>query len=72
VLDEQRSPVIGRARRTERFLLPNCLTKSISLTVTPPVVVQVSAFPTVNPSKYGGSDNRNLGAQVGFSFRSTR
>jgi hypothetical protein len=67
-LNEQRAPIVTHATRVERFVLPNCLERTFHFTVTPPVAVQVRATPTVLPTDYGRSDNRELGAQVGFSF----
>ena len=60
-LDQQRAPVVAHAQRTVRFVLPNCSQKAISLTVTPPVAVQVTASPTFSPLDYGHGDNRHLG-----------
>ncbi len=71
-LDEQRAPVVAHAQRIKRFVLPNCSQKSLRMTVTPPVAVQVSAYPTFSPLDYGRGDNRHLGAQVGFSFTPRR
>jgi hypothetical protein len=66
-LNEQRAPIVERASRIERVILPNCRSKTVSVAAVPPVAVIVTAS-TVQPSNYGGSDTRNLGAQVGFSF----
>ena len=71
-LDEQRAPTVAHPTRVERFLLPNCGTRRVRLTVTPPVAVQIRAAPTVRPTDYGASDNRDLGAQVSFSFTPKR
>jgi hypothetical protein len=68
-LDEQRSPLIAHAQRVERFVLKNCSMRTIRLTVTPPVAVRVTAFPTFLPRDYGIGDDRHLGAQVGFAFK---
>jgi hypothetical protein len=67
-LDEQRAPYVAHAVKTERFTLRNCTSRSISVTATPPLAVQVTAFPTFVPRQYGIGDDRHLGAQVGFSF----
>jgi len=72
VLNEQRAPIVTHATHVERFLLPNCGTKTVHLTMTPPLAVQVRAAPTFRPTDYGASDNRDLGAQVGFSFSPKR
>jgi len=71
-LDEQRAPYLAHATFHRRFRLPNCTLATTRLRVTPPFAVQVVADPTVRPSDYGASDPRELGAQVGFSFRPTR
>ena len=71
-LDQQRAPIVAHAQRTVRFVLPNCSQRTISLTVTPPVAVQVTAFPTFSPLDYGLGDNRHLGVQVGFAFKPKR
>ncbi len=71
-LDQQRAPIVAHAQRTVRFVLPNCSQKAISLTVTPPVAVQVTASPTFSPLDYGHGDNRHLGVQVGFAFKPKR
>jgi hypothetical protein len=71
-LDEQRAPYVARALKVERFLLPNCKSRSISVTATPPVAVQVSAYPTFVPRQYGIGDDRHLGAQVSFAFSAKR
>ena len=67
-LNEQRAPTVAHATRVEHFTLPNCTTRELAVRIAPPLAVQVTASPTVQPTRYGGSDNRELGAQVGFSF----
>ena len=67
-LNEQRAPYVVHATQERRFTLENCKHHPLTFDATPPVAVQVSASPTVRLTDYGGSDNRNLGAQVGFSF----
>jgi len=71
-LNEQRAPYVPRATDIERFVLPNCGQRKITVVATPPTAVQVSADPTVRPTDYGASDNRYLGAEVGFSFSPKR
>lgn len=68
-LNEQRAPSVAHATKTLRFFLPNCVQKSFTVAIAPPLAVQVHAAPTVQPTDYGASDNRELGAQVGFSFQ---
>jgi hypothetical protein len=72
VLDEQRAPTVVHATWVKRFVLPNCVSRRFHLTVTPPIAVTVQATPTIRLTDYGGSDDRDLGAQVGFSFTPKR
>jgi hypothetical protein len=67
-LNEQHAPSVARATWVRRFLLPNCGVRQFAVTIAPPLAVHVHASPTVRPTEYGASDNRDLGAQVGFSF----
>lgn len=67
-LNEQKAPTVSRTTARERFVLPNCGTRTFEVRATPPLAVVVTASPTVRPTEYGGSDQRHLGAQVGFSF----
>jgi hypothetical protein len=71
-LNEQHAPSVSHATWTKTFLLPNCGVRHFTVTIAPPLAVQVRADPTVRPTDYGGSDNRDLGAQVGFSFSAKR
>jgi hypothetical protein len=41
-------------------------------TPPPPFEVRISIRPTFSPADYGGTDTRQLGAQVGFAFAPTR
>jgi hypothetical protein len=68
-LNEQRAPAISHATTTERFLLPNCKSRRFTITIAPPVAVHVQATPTIKPTDYNIGDSRNLGVQVGFSFK---
>lgn len=67
-LNEQHAPSVGHATWIRAFALANCSERTFTLTMTPPLAVQVHADPTVKPSDYGVSESRELGAQVGFSF----
>jgi hypothetical protein len=71
-LNEQHAPRVARAAKTIRFKLPNCGRREITLRIAPPVAEQVHVSPTIRPSDYGASDNRELGAQVGFKFTPSR
>lgn len=71
-LNEQHAPTVTHASWVERFALSNCQQKTFTVTIAPPLAVQVHASPTVRPSDYGASESRELGAQVGFSFSAKR
>jgi len=68
-LDEQQKPVVAQATAVRRLFLANCAQKTIRLPARPPFAVSVHVDPTVRPSDYGFSDSRELGAQVGWSFK---
>jgi hypothetical protein len=71
-LNSQRAPIVAHATQVKRFVLANCSHRPVRMTVTPPVAVMVHAEPTVRLTDYGGSDNRDLGVQVSFSFSAKR
>jgi hypothetical protein len=71
-LDEQRLPVVHRPQYVRRFVLPNCSSHVLTLSARPPVAVQVHASSLFDPRQYGINDPRQLGAQVGFSFKPGR
>ena len=71
-LNTQRAAYVRHAKRIVTFELPNCGQRQIKVTIAPPVAVDIRASPTVRPTDYGASDNRELGAQVGFSFTPKR
>lgn len=71
-LNSQRAAYVRYATRIVTFKLANCGQRHITTTIAPPVAVDVVASPTVRPTDYGASDNRELGAQVGFSFTPKR
>jgi hypothetical protein len=72
VLNEQHAPAVSRATWSKAFALPNCAQRTFTVTIAPPLAVQVHADPTVRPSDYGATESRDLGAQVGFSFTAKR
>ncbi len=71
-LNEQRAPVVLRPTRIAHLVLPNCQSRTLRFVAVPPVAAVVTADPTVRPSDYGGSDTRDLGVEVGFSFTPKR
>lgn len=73
-LNEQQKPVLGRTLMTRRRVLANCAANqwAETLPARTPFVVAVHVSPTIRPSDYGGSDARELGAQVGWKFTPAR
>jgi hypothetical protein len=71
-LNEQHAPSVAHATWVKHFLLANCQVRQFTVTIAPPLAVQVHADPTVRPSDYGASESRELGARVGFSFSAKR
>ena len=70
-LNEQHAPTVSHATWIKRFALHNCTERTFTVSIAPPLAVQVHASRTVRPSDYGISESRDLGAQVGFSFSAT-
>lgn len=71
-LNQQRAPVVRHAAAVRRFVLQNGTSRTLVFHVPAPVAVQVAVSPTFRPTDYGGSDPRELGAQVGYTFTPTR
>jgi hypothetical protein len=71
-LNEQQKPVIGKVLVVRRRVLANCAQWVERLAARPPVAVAVHVSPTFRLVDYGGSDTRDLGAQVGWTFTPSR
>jgi hypothetical protein len=67
-LDAQNNPTIGRVQKRATFAVHNCSSITRTFRVRPPLVVHVHITRLFDPQKYGLSNPRQLGAQVGFSF----
>jgi hypothetical protein len=70
-LTAQQKPALAHAAVVRRFVVQNCEQKAITLPARPPFAVAVGVS-TVRPSDYSGSDARDLGAQVGWTFTPSR
>jgi hypothetical protein len=67
-----KQPHIGHVTKVERWTLRIGTARRFVLpTPKPPFRVEVQIAPTYAPLKFGGSDQRQLGGQVGFSFSRT-
>lgn len=71
-LDPQRNPEVAHARFTDSFVLHNCQLKRLHFHIAPPVAVHVHVANLIKLSDYGFSDNRTVGATVGFAFTRSR
>lgn len=71
-LDPQRNPIVARAVATRPFLLKNCKIRRLHFKIAPPVAVHVHVADLIKLSDYGFSDNRTVGATVGFKFKASR
>jgi hypothetical protein len=65
-------PRVGQALSTRRWTLHSGGAHAFTLpTPSRPFVVTVHVSPTFSPSQFGQADTRQLGAQVGFAYRTT-
>jgi hypothetical protein len=71
-LNEQRAPIVRKELGRRTFLLKSCQSKPLHFTVVPPVAATVHVDKLVKLSDYGFSDNRTVGATVGFRFIPSR
>jgi hypothetical protein len=69
---KDKQPALGRVTRVEHWVVRSGRTRVFSLPATPPSRVEVRISPTFSPHDTGGSDRRQLGAQVSYSFTSKR
>jgi hypothetical protein len=70
---KDKEPHIGRLTDTQRATLRIGTARRFVLkTPPPPFRVEVRVSPTYAPLNFGGSDQRQLGGQVGFEFSPTR
>jgi hypothetical protein len=63
---------VKRLTDERRFVLPNCSERVITMQTRGPLTVDVKATPTFRLTDYGGSDPRELGAEVSYLFTPTR
>ena len=63
-----KQPALGRVWRTLHWVVHSGQTRVFTVPITPPARVEVRVAPTFSPHDYGGSDRRQLGAQVSYGF----
>ena len=72
VRGSDRQPGIGRVTAVRRWIVAAGAHRTFTIpTPRPPFRIEVSVSPTFSPSDYGSFDRRELGAQLGFDFRTT-
>jgi hypothetical protein len=67
-----KQPALGKVTSVKRWVVHRGKTRVFYLPASPPTRVEVRVSPTFSPHDYGGSDARQLGAQVSFGFTATR
>ena len=66
-----KQPALGKVRQTLRWVVHAGKTKNFYLPAGPKTRVEVKISPTFSPYEFGGSDRRELGAQLAYSFSPT-
>jgi hypothetical protein len=67
-----KQPALGKVARVLRWTVHAGKTRVFYVRAIPPTRVEVTISPTFSPHDLGGSDRRQLGAQVAYSFSPTR
>jgi hypothetical protein len=67
-----KQPALGKITQSIRWTVHSGKTRIFSVRAEPPTRVELTVAPTFSPHEFGGSDRRELGAQVSFSFSPTR
>jgi len=69
VVNANHQPSLGRDARTYHLVVPNCELRERRIPVGPPPWrAEVSVDRLFQPSRYGGSDARELGVQIGYDY----
>jgi len=66
-----KQPALGKVSQVLRWTVHSGKTRVFSVRAVPPTRVEVTVSPTFSPHDFGGSDRRQLGAQVSYSFSPT-
>ena len=67
-----KQPALGKVRQTLRWVVHAGKTKNFYIRANPRTRVEINISPTFSPYEFGGSDRRELGAQVSYSFSEKR
>ena len=65
-------PALGKVRQVLRWKVHAGKTRAFYVPADPPTRVELTVSPTFSPYEFGGSDRRELGAQVSYSFAENR
>jgi hypothetical protein len=66
-----KQPALGKISRVLRWTVHSGKTRVFYVRAVPPTRIEMTISPTFSPHDYGGSDRRQLGAQVAYSFSPT-
>ena len=61
-------PALGKISQVLRWTIHSGKTRIFDVRAVPPTRIELTVSPTFSPHEFGGSDRRQLGAQVSFSF----
>jgi hypothetical protein len=67
-----KQPALGHVSEVLRWVVHSGRTRVFYVRASPPTRIEVRVAPTFAPADFGGSDRRQLGAQVSFAFVATR
>jgi len=67
-----KQPALGKVSQILHWTAHSGKTRVFYVRATPPTRVEMTISPTFSPHDFGGSDRRQLGAQVSYSFSPTR
>ena len=67
-----KQPALGKVRQVLRWKVHAGKTRVFYVPADPPTRVELTVSPTFSPYEFGGSDRRELGAQVSYSFTDKR
>ena len=67
-----KQPALGTVRQVLRWKVHAGKTRVFYVPAAPPTRVELTVSPTFSPYEFGGSDRRQLGAQVSYSFTEKR
>ena len=67
-----KQPALGKVSQVLHWVVHSGKTRVFYVPAKPPTRVEVTVSPTFSPHDFGGSDRRQLGAQVSYAFTAKR